>query len=87
MKKQELEMYVEETLKFDNIDEAFDDYVYDMNEGDIIALLTDDMKREILSLSPSYVKKNEKYYFNGEFQDLTNEEIKQIINKKESEVD
>ena len=86
MNEEELELYTENTLKFNNLDDAFEDYIYDYTLEDLKALLTDEMKEQIIKLSPSYVKKDEKYYFNGEFQELTDKEIEKIINKKESEV-
>ena len=79
MNKEELEFYVEGTLKFNSIDDAFEDYIYDYTLEDLKALLTDEMKEQIISLSPSYVKKGEKYYFNGEFQGLEENEINEII--------
>ncbi len=79
MNKEDLEFYVEGTLKFNSIDDAFEDYIYDYTLEDLKRLLTDEIKEQIIKLSPSYVKKDEKYYFNGEFQGLTEEEIKEII--------
>lgn len=83
MNNEKLEFIVDETLSFNSLDEAFEDYIYDMNEEEILALFTDNMKREILKLSPSYVEHNNKYYFNGEFQDLTADEIDEVIKEVE----
>lgn len=85
MNKEDLDFYAEETLKFNNIDEAFDDYIYDFTLEDLVRFLTDEMKEQIVLLSPSYVKNNGKYYFNGEFQCLDENDIKEIINRKEEE--
>lgn len=79
MNKEDLEFYVEGTLKFNSIDDAFEDYIYDYTLEDLKALLTDEMKEQIIKLSPSYVKKDDKYYFNGEFQGLEEDEINKII--------
>lgn len=83
MNKEDLKYYVITTADFDNIDEAFDDYVYDLTISEIIDLLDDEMKEKILSDSPSYIKRNEKYYFNGEFIDLEDNEINQVIKEYE----
>lgn len=83
MNSEELEFIVDETLSFNSLDEAFEDYIYDMNEEEILALFTDNMKKEILKLSPSYVEHNNKYYFNGEFQGLTADEINEVIKEVE----
>lgn len=79
MEKELLEFYKENTLKFNSIDDAFEDYIYDYTLEDLKALLTDEMKEQILKLSPSYVKRNDKYYFNGDFQELNEEEINQVL--------
>ena len=81
MNKEDLEVYVEETLKFKNISSAFNDFVYDFTIDELIGFLTDEMKEEILKTSPSYINYNDKWYFNGAFQDLQEEEIKEIIKK------
>lgn len=83
MDKEDLKYYVITTTDFDNIDEAFDDYVYDLTISEIIDLLDDEMKEKILLDSPSYIKRNEKYYFNGEFISLEEEEIDKIIKNYE----
>lgn len=83
MDKEDLKYYVLTTTDFDNIDEAFDDYIYDLTISEIIDLLDDEMKEKILLDSPSYIKRNEKYYFNGEFIDLEEEEIDKIIKNYE----
>lgn len=83
MNKEELEMYVDETLKFDSIDEAFDDFVYDFTIEELMEYISDKEKERILRTSPSYVKRNNKWYFNGEFQELEQKEINQIIKAKE----
>lgn len=83
MNKEDLKYYVLTTTDFDNIDEAFDDYIYDLTISEIIDLLDDEMKEKILLDSPSYIKRNEKYYFNGEFIDLEEEEIDKIIKNYE----
>lgn len=83
MNKENLKYYVLTTTDFDNIDEAFDDYIYDLTISEIIDLLDDEMKEKILLDSPSYIKRNEKYYFNGEFIDLEEEEIDKIIKNYE----
>jgi len=86
MNKEELEIYVDETLKFDSIDKAFDDFIYDFTIEELIDFISEEEKERILKISPSYVKHNDKWYFNGNFQDiLDNEEINQIIKAKESE--
>ena len=86
MNKVELEMYVDETLKFDNIDEAFDDFVYDFTIEELMEYISDKEKERILRTSPSYVKHNNNWYFNSNFQDmLDSEEINQIIKAKEKE--
>ena len=85
MDKEDLEYYVNNTSKFDSIDEAFDDYVYDYTIEELIELFNDEMKEKILLESPSYVKNNDVYYFNGEFCDLEDTEINQIINQFEKE--
>lgn len=83
MDKEDLKYYVLTTTDFDNIDEAFDDYIYDLTISEIIDLLDDEMKEKILLDSPSYIKRNEKYYFNGEFIGLEEEEIDKIIKNYE----
>ena len=83
MNKEELEMFVDETLDFDNVDEAFEDFIYDFTIEEVVEFLTDKMKEEIIKTSPSYIKHNGKWYFNGEFQELEQGEIKQIIKAKE----
>lgn len=86
MNKEELEIYVDETLKFDNIDEAFNDFVYDFTIEELMDFISEEEKERILKTSPSYVKHNNKWYFNGNFQDmLDSEEINQIIKAKEKE--
>ena len=83
MNKEDLEYYVDNTSKFDNIDEAFNDYVYGLTEEEILDLFDDKMKARIVLESPSYVKKNGSYYFNGEFIDLEDNEINQVIKEFE----
>lgn len=85
MKKEFLDMYLSQTSKFNNIDEAFQDFIYDFTIEDLIPFISDEEKERILSTSPSYIKHNDKYYFNGEFDDLTNDEVNQIIKAKEKE--
>lgn len=81
LSKENLNLLVEETLKFDNIDEAFNDYVYDFSIEDIINCLSDDMKRKIVLQSPSYKERNGMYYFNGDFDSLDKDEIDEVINE------
>lgn len=86
MNKEELEMFVDETLKFDSIDEAFDDFVYDFTIEELINFISEEEKERILKTSPSYIKDNNKWYFNSNFQDIIDsEEIDQIIKAKEKE--
>lgn len=83
MNKEDLKYYVDSTSKFDSIDEAFNDYIYGLTEEEIIDLFDDKMKAKIVLESPSYVKKNGAYYFNGEFIDLEDNEINQVIKEFE----
>lgn len=85
MDKEELEMYVNDTLDFDSIDEAFDDFVYDFTTDELMEYISDKEKERILKTSPSYVKRNGKWYFNGEFQELEQKDINKIIREKERE--
>ena len=85
MKKEFLDMYLSQTLKFDSIDEAFQDFIYDFTIEDLVSFISDEEKERILSTSPSYIKHNGKYYFNGEFDELAGSEADQIIEAKEKE--
>ena len=85
MDKEELEMYVNDTLDFDSIDEAFDDFVYDFTTDELMEYISDKEKERILKTSPSDVKRNGKWYFNGEFQELEQKDINKIIREKERE--
>lgn len=85
MDKEELEMYVTDTLDFDSIDEAFDDFVYDFTTDELMEYISDKEKERILKTSPSYVKRNDKWYFNGAFQELEQKDINKIIREKERE--
>lgn len=79
MDKEELEWLVDETIQFRNVDEAFYDYTEDLTAEEIIDLLDDETKEKILLDSPSYVKRKDKIYFNGEFINLEDEEIDEVI--------
>ena len=79
MNKEELEMYREDTIKFDNIRDAFYDYIEDCRLEDIIQMISDKELEKIVLCSPSYVKKDDKFYFNTYFQELDEEEINEIL--------
>lgn len=79
MSKDELECYVEETLKFKNVNDAFNDFIYDFTIEELINYLSDEVKEQIIKMSPSYVKRKENYYFNGNFLNLTKEEVNEVI--------
>ena len=84
MKKEELEYLVGNTLDFSNVDEAFEDFCWEMSAEEIMSFISDEEKERILKTSPSYVKHKDKWYFNGEFQDILDEkEIEKIIEEKE----
>ena len=86
MTQPELKNLMEETLKFDTLDDAFDDFIYDFTIDDLMTYLSTEEKERIIKLSPSYIKHKNKWYFNGNFQDLTKEEINKVLNKLEGEV-
>lgn len=87
MTKQEKEFFKSGTLVFTNIDEAFEDFCWEMSAEDIMNFISDEEKERILSTSPSYVKHNDKYFFNSDFQDsdLTEEELNKILDEKDGE--
>lgn len=87
MSKEELEYFKDETLMFTNIDEAFEDFCWEMSAEDIMKFISDEEKERIISTSPSYVKHNNKYFFNSNFQDsdLTEEELNKILDEKDRE--
>lgn len=88
MEKEELEFFKNETLVFTNIDEAFEDFCWEMSAEDIMSFISDEEKERIISTSPSYVKYNNKYFFNSNFQDndLTEEELNKVLDEKDKEV-
>lgn len=87
MNKYEKESFKNETLVFTNIDEAFEDFCWEMSAEDIMNFISDEEKERIISTSPSYVKHNNKYFFNSNFQDsdLTEEELNKILDEKDGE--
>ena len=86
MTDEELEYFKDETLLFNNVDEAFEDFCWEMSAEDIISFISDEEKERILSTSPSYVKHNNKYFFNSNFQDtdLTEDELNKILTEVEA---
>lgn len=87
MASEELEYFKDKTLLFNNVDEAFEDFCWEMSAEDIISFISDEEKERILLSSPSYVKHNDKYFFNGDFQDtdLTEDELNKILTEVEEE--
>ena len=79
MKKDDLEYYKENIIEFKNLNDTFIDFVYDYTLEELIAYMDDEMKETIIRLSPSYYKLDDKWYFNGEFQELNDDEIKEVI--------
>ena len=78
-----LEQYIEDTNCFHNVDEAFMDYIGDMTVEEIVDLFGKDIKESIVLSSPSYIKKNNRIYFNGEFINLKENEINNVIDNFE----
>lgn len=81
MNREDLEFFKDETLTFDNLDEAFEDFCWEMSAEEIISFISDEEKERILSTSPSYIKHKDKYFFNSNFQDidLTEEDLDEIL--------
>jgi len=79
MKKDDLEYYKENIIECKNLNDTFIDFVYDYTLEELIAYMDDEMKETIIRLSPSYYKLDDKWYFNGEFQELNDDEIKEVI--------
>ena len=86
MDKEDLEYYSENTFRFSNIDDAFEEYIYEMTTSEIIQLFTDEFKKKIVLDSPSYYEKDGKYYFNSEFCSLSRNEKDAIVDKVEKEL-